>query len=304
MNKTIRMLDVLFSQALCCTLFVDWSWRLSHDFTAGLIFTSTERGPTLLVGVAVALLLRSAFGRWGFFRWMARVTLGMAVMHVLIPFDWLAALAVFLATFAVMLDVVALMGQGQSEWVARCSSTGSDENNWGGDYPQSCRNLGVLKHPRRAFVNVGEEAAASRVGSRDLGITSPPATIVAAIEDGVKLHETVAVASKELLVEDVAVDRANLLGGIECDPVELEVIASYVRVQLRMMAGETFAISRYVMQYAVSALQGMSASEVHAALRRVVYAAALRQRREGGATATITVEDVRAALRGISHGSV
>ncbi|SKC81763.1 hypothetical protein SAMN05445504_3177 [Burkholderia sp. CF099] len=282
MNKTIRMLDVLFSQALCCTLFVDWSWRLSRDLAAGLIFTSTERGPTLLVGVAVALLLRSAFGRWSFFRWMARVSLGMAVMHILIPFDWLAALAFFLATFAVMLDVVVLMGQGQSEWVARCSSTGSGENNWGGDYPQLDRNFGLLKHTRRAFVSVGEDEAASCVGSRDLGISSPLATI-------------------ELLVEDAAADRASSLGSIECDPVERDAIASYVRVQLRMMAGETFAISRYVMQYAVSAMQGMSASEVDAALQRVVYAAALRQRREGGET--ITVEDVRAALRGISHRS-
>ncbi|MCO4876556.1 hypothetical protein VOI32_05750 [Paraburkholderia caribensis] len=282
MNKTIRMLDVLFSQALCCTLCVDWSWRLSRDLAAGLIFTSTERGPTLLVGVAVALLLRSAFGRWGFFRWVARVTLAMAVMHILIPFDWLAALAVFLATFAVLLDVVVLMGQGQSEWVARCGSTGSGENNWGGAYPQLDRNLGVLKHTRRAFVKVGEEEAPRGVGSRDLGISSPPATV-------------------ELLVEDATVNRANSLGSIECDPVELEVIASYVRVQLRMMAGETFAISRYVMQYAVSAMQGMSASELDAALQRVVYAATLRQRREGGAT--ITVEDVRAALRGIAHES-
>ncbi|WP_156132287.1 hypothetical protein [Paraburkholderia terrae] len=301
MNKTIRMLDVLFSQALCCTLFVDWTWRLSRDLAAGLIFTSTERGPTLLVGVAVALLLRSAFGRWGFFRWMARVTLGMAVMHILIPFDWLAALAVFLTTFAVMLDVVVLMGQGQSEWVARCSSTGSGENNWGGDYPQFDRNLGVLKHTRREFVNVGEEETASRVGSRDHGILSPPATIVVAIEHGVKAQENVAVASKNLLVEDAAVDRANSLDSIECDRVERDAIASYVRVQLRMMAGETLAVSRYVMQYAVSVMQGMSASEVDAALQRVVYAAALRQRREGDTT--ITVEDVRAALRSISHGS-
>ncbi|BCZ78664.1 hypothetical protein PTKU64_23390 [Paraburkholderia terrae] len=210
------------------------------------------------------------------------MTLGMAVVHIFIPFDWLTALAVFLATSAVMLDVVVLMGQGQSEWVARFSSTGSGENNWGGDCHQLDRNFGVVKHPRRAFVNVGEEEAASRVGSRDIGISSPPATI-------------------ELLVDDAAVERADSLGSIECDSVELAAIASYVRVQLRMMAGETFAISRYVMQYAVSAMQGMSASEVDTALRRVVYAAALRQRREGGAT--ITVEDVRAALRGISHGS-
>jgi hypothetical protein len=150
-------------------------------------------------------------------------------------------------------------------------------------------------------VNFGEEEATRRVGSRDLGITLPSATIVAAIEDGVKVQEAVAGASKRLERKDAVEDRANLLISIECDPVELDTIASHLRVQLRMVAGETFAISRYVMQYAVSAMQGMSAFEVDAVLRRVVYAAELRQRREGGAT--ITIEDVRAALRGIFHGS-
>jgi hypothetical protein len=67
-------------------------------------------------------------------------------------------------------------------------------------------------------------------------------------------------------------------------------------MQLRLMAGDTFGVSRYVMQYTVAALGGRSAAEVDAILRRVIYAATLRQRREG--IAVVTIEDVCTALRG------
>jgi hypothetical protein len=91
----------------------------------------------------------------------------------------------------------------------------------------------------------------------------------------------------------------DILGSTEPDLADADAIARHVRVQLRMMAGESFAISRFVMQYAVGAFRGMSALDVDEMLRRVVYAAALRSHSSGGAT--ITVEDVHAALRGISH---
>jgi transitional endoplasmic reticulum ATPase len=71
--------------------------------------------------------------------------------------------------------------------------------------------------------------------------------------------------------------------------------ASYVRVKLRAMAGDVFAVSRHTIDCAVFCLRGLSIADVDAVLQRVIDAAATRRLREG--TANITLEDIRVAIR-------
>jgi hypothetical protein len=48
------------------------------------LFSRQLRDCIFLVGIAIAILFRTAFRRWRVFRWMARVTLGVAVVHTLL----------------------------------------------------------------------------------------------------------------------------------------------------------------------------------------------------------------------------
>lgn len=299
MNKTIRLLDVLFSQALCFTLLTDWARILFHDLALGHVFTSRERGSSLLLGVAVALLLRLSFGRWRLFRLMARVTLVITVAHIFIPFDWMEAVTVLLATFAVLLDVVVLTGPCEPEWVVRRRSPAHRRSVRAGDCMEVDRNFPVANEAQGACLSVGEEKACIGKESCGPGVTSTLRGSSSTAEDGIATQGFGSVASSNPLVEDGATDSV-WLDNDELKPVTSDVVASHIRVQLRMMTGDTFAISRYVMQYTVSALEDMSAADIDVALRRIVWAAALRRSREEGAT--ITLEDVRAGIRSISHG--
>ena len=85
---------------------------------------------------------------------------------------------------------------------------------------------------------------------------------------------------------------------VKFDVAPAESLASYVRVKLRAMAGDVFAVSRHTIDCAVLCLRGSSIADVDAVLQRVIDAAAVRRLREG--TANITLEDIRVAIRAIS----
>ncbi|MEX3926175.1 hypothetical protein AB4Y36_19400 [Paraburkholderia sp. BR10936] len=72
-------------------------------------------------------------------------------------------------------------------------------------------------------------------------------------------------------------------------------IASYVRMRLRMMAGDIFSVSRHTTDVAARALQDRFFSDTDVALKRILDLAALRYLRDG--SITVTQEDVTDALR-------
>jgi transitional endoplasmic reticulum ATPase len=96
-----------------------------------------------------------------------------------------------------------------------------------------------------------------------------------------------------------ALDPAVLRGGrleqkIRFDVPSRESLAAYIRSQLKLKAGDTFAISRHTVNCVVTALEGCSIADTDAVLQRLIDEAAARHI-ESGAT-TITTADVRAAL--------
>ncbi|MEM5364820.1 AAA family ATPase [Paraburkholderia azotifigens] len=74
-----------------------------------------------------------------------------------------------------------------------------------------------------------------------------------------------------------------------------DALSSYVRIQIRLLAGETFAISRYVMDCLTGGLKGRSIADADAVMQAVIDAAALRRLRDG--SDTVTTQDVQVALR-------
>ncbi|TXC88871.1 ATP-binding protein [Paraburkholderia azotifigens] len=74
-----------------------------------------------------------------------------------------------------------------------------------------------------------------------------------------------------------------------------DILASYVRTQIRLLAGERFAISRYVMDCLTGGLRGRSIADADAVMQAVIDAVALRRLRDGADT--ITTLDVQVALR-------
>jgi len=82
---------------------------------------------------------------------------------------------------------------------------------------------------------------------------------------------------------------------IAYDLPDEESLSSYVRIQIRLLAGETFAISRYVMDCLTGGLKGRSIADADAVMQAVIDAAALRQLRDG--SDTVTTQDVQVALR-------
>ncbi|OUL97151.1 AAA family ATPase [Paraburkholderia hospita] len=95
-------------------------------------------------------------------------------------------------------------------------------------------------------------------------------------------------------------DEAALRGGrfdhkIAFDLPDDASMASYVRAQIRLLAGDVFAVSRFVMDSLIGGLRGHSIADADAVMQGVIDAAALRSLREGGAT--ITTCDVQTALR-------
>lgn len=96
-----------------------------------------------------------------------------------------------------------------------------------------------------------------------------------------------------------ALDPAVLRGGrleqkIRFDVPSRESLSAYLRAQLKLKAGDTFAISRHTVECVITALEGCSIADADAVLQRIVDEAAARHI-ESGAT-TITTADVRAAL--------
>ncbi|MGF7137617.1 ATP-dependent 26S proteasome regulatory subunit [Paraburkholderia sp. EB58] len=96
-----------------------------------------------------------------------------------------------------------------------------------------------------------------------------------------------------------ALDPAVLRGGrleqkIRFDVPSRESLAAYIRSQLRVKAGTTFAVSRQAVECVITALEGCSIADADAALQRLIDDAAERHIESGDTT--ITVADVRAAL--------
>ena len=96
-----------------------------------------------------------------------------------------------------------------------------------------------------------------------------------------------------------ALDPAVLRGGrleqkIRFGVPSHESLAAYIRSQLRLKVGDTFAISRQAVERVITALEGCSIADTDAALQRLIDEAAARHI-ESGAT-TITADDVRSAL--------
>jgi len=75
-----------------------------------------------------------------------------------------------------------------------------------------------------------------------------------------------------------------------------EELSRYVRLRLRAMVGDVFAISRHTIDCAVVGLKGRSIADADAVLQRIIDAAAVRHLREG--SAVIRAEDVHSAFRG------
>jgi transitional endoplasmic reticulum ATPase len=75
-----------------------------------------------------------------------------------------------------------------------------------------------------------------------------------------------------------------------------EELSRYVRLRLRAMVGDVFAISRHTIDCAVVGLKGRSIADADAVLQRIIDAAAMRHLREG--SAVIRAEDVHSAFRG------
>jgi hypothetical protein len=198
MKKIFNLLDVLISQTLACMLLAHWTWRTCRDLSSGLVFTSTERCPSLLAGVAVAFLLRTAFGRWSFFRWMARTMLAVSVVHILVPFDSLTALAIYTATFAGALDVMISTRQRRSGNIANCSDTRSTEGDRGRDSLRSHPGLRTVSRP-----------------VRDLGIASSLTAFEMGSENSVEPDRLAATTSKALALEGAVIGRPDLLGSTE-----------------------------------------------------------------------------------------
>ncbi|MFM0473543.1 AAA family ATPase [Paraburkholderia strydomiana] len=96
-----------------------------------------------------------------------------------------------------------------------------------------------------------------------------------------------------------ALDQAALRGGrleqkIRFDVPSREALDAYIRIQLRLRAGDTFAISRHTVECLITGLKGCSIADADTVLQRVIDEAAARHIDDG--SATITAVDVRAAL--------
>lgn len=98
--------------------------------------------------------------------------------------------------------------------------------------------------------------------------------------------------------DPASLDPALLYGGTMARAIQFELpgraaLASYVRLQIRAMAADVFAVSRHTIEYASDVLVGCSFAEVDEVLCRMRDVAARRHFREG--VATFTQADVRAA---------
>jgi transitional endoplasmic reticulum ATPase len=104
-----------------------------------------------------------------------------------------------------------------------------------------------------------------------------------------------------------ALDQAVLRGGrleqkIRFEVPSREVLAAYIRIQLRRKAGETFAISRHTVECLIAGLEGCSIADTDTALQRVIDEAVARHIDDG--STTITTADVRAALSTLAVSNV
>jgi transitional endoplasmic reticulum ATPase len=148
--------------------------------------------------------------------------------------------------------------------------------------------------PCIVFVDEAEDVLGDRRMSSVASVTN---RILASIDgaDG-RVRDVLIIAATN---HPEALDPGVLRGGrleqkIRFDVPSRESLAAYIRFQLKLKAGDTFAISRHTVECAITALAGCSIADTDAALQRLIDEAAARHI-ESGAT-TITIADLRAAL--------
>jgi AAA+ superfamily predicted ATPase len=96
-----------------------------------------------------------------------------------------------------------------------------------------------------------------------------------------------------------SLDPALLHGATRAQAIQFELpgraaLASYVRLQIRAMAADVFAVSRFTIEYTIDVLARSSFAEADEVLRQIHDVAARRYFHEG--VAIFTQADVRAAL--------
>ncbi|NPT61109.1 AAA family ATPase [Paraburkholderia elongata] len=148
--------------------------------------------------------------------------------------------------------------------------------------------------PCIVFVDEGDDVLSDR---RMSGVAPVTNRILASIDgaDG-RVPDVLVIAATN---HPEALDPAVLRGGrleqkIRFDVPSRESLSAYIRAQLKLKAGDTFAISRQTVECVITGLEGCSIADADAALQRIVDEAAA-QHIESGAT-TITTADVHAAL--------
>ncbi|CAD6542362.1 hypothetical protein ACFQ3P_20795 [Paraburkholderia sabiae] len=299
-SRRFLSVDLICSQVLGAMLFVDWVQRFVFDVMAGRVLTSSERGVFLLLGATVALLLRSAFRRWGLCRWVGRASLAIAVVHTILPFDGLSLASIFVLISAVVMEI-AMKRSGSCVQIARSGLV----HRYGGCEEDSSPRVELSETTSQTPIIPGDEREPA--GDTVPVTYAPNSTAVlekpvVALEVKARTLDIAAITHMTFPLArhgDAANDPAQVLpaGMALSDP---DSLGSYIRVQLRVMAGSNaLCVSRYLIQYAVTAIQGECLStiaEVDAVLQRIIDAAARRERSDG--SATICLEDVREALRG------
>ncbi|MEM5389118.1 hypothetical protein VSR68_37030 [Paraburkholderia phymatum] len=292
--KRLLRIDVIGSQMAGIALFIYWLTGVWSDVASGHIFTSTERSVSLWTGVAIALLFRSAFRRWAMFRWFGRSTLVFAVAHTFLPFDGFSVISMLALSTAIALEV--FMSRS-------CSSTSYIRSRLDRMYGRARGDDALNRHdallaPAGSRHSIIDAAAATERGLQG-SCDRETAFVTSADDAGAQTSAGELISVSAMNSSALSDARARDTRRADQPPLAVpdpDAVASYIRVELRLMAGE-LRISRYVMHYAVFAMRDVPVSEIGAILERIIDEAMLRRCREGGG-ATITAEDVRTALRG------
>ena len=149
--------------------------------------------------------------------------------------------------------------------------------------------------PAIVFVDEIETVLLDRRGSGLASVTNAILTAIDGTEGRIPDVLFVGATNHPDVLDEAALRGGRFEHKIAFDLPDDESLASYVRVQIRLLAGEVFAVSRFVMDGLIGGLRGHSIADADAVMQGVIDTAALRSLREGGAT--ITTQDVQAALR-------
>lgn len=148
--------------------------------------------------------------------------------------------------------------------------------------------------PCIVFIDEADDVLGDR---RVSGVASVTNRILASIDgaDG-RVPDVLVIAATN---HPQALDPAVLRGGrleqkVRFDVPSRESLSAYIRTQLKLKAGDTFAISRRTVECVITGLEGSSIADADAALQRIIDQAAARHIES--ATTVITTADVRAAL--------